>query len=204
MLLALRDGPYVAVTALGAVLSLHYVLLEVAVPLWVAEHTNAPRWTVAVLFLVNTAAVVLLQVRVAGTAGDVASSAVVARRGGLLVAASCAVFAAASGPGPGPVVAVAVLVTGALGHVAGELLQAAGSWGLGFGLAPERAQGQYQGLYVTGTAASHAAGPLVVTLLAVQLGTPGWVLLAALFAAAALATPPVARWAAASRGSQEV
>lgn len=189
---ALRDRPFVVVTALSAVTTLHYAVLEVGVPLWVVGHTSAPRSVVALLFLLNTACCVLLQVRVSGTASDVPSSARAVRRGGLLLAASCLVFAA-SGEGPAGV-AVAVLLVAALVNVAGELYQAVGSWGLGFGLAPEHAQGSYQGLFSTGTAAAQGLGPLVVTATAVQ-GVWGWAVLAGVLAGAGAATPPAAGWA---------
>lgn len=192
MLLALRDRPFVAVTALNGVLGLHYALLEVAVPLWVVRHTDAPISVVALLFLVNTACCVLLQVRVARSSADVPSSAVAVRRGGLLLSASCLVFAASTLGGPAT--AVTVLVLAALVNVAGELYQAAGAWGLGFGLAPEHAQGQYQGLFSTGFAAAQGLGPLVVTVTAVQ-GVWGWTVLAVVFAVAGAAMVPLARWA---------
>jgi len=196
MLLALRDRPYVAVTAVNAVLGLHYALLEVAVPLWVVRHTEAPISVVALLFLVNTACCVLLQVRVSRAAVDVPSSARAVRRGGVLLAASCLVFAASGGRSAG--LAVALLVLAALVNVAGELYQAAGSWGLGFGLAPEHAQGQYQGLFSTGMAASSGLGPLLVTATAVQ-GAWGWAVLAAVFALGGAAVVPVVAWAQQSR-----
>lgn len=197
MLVAVRDRPYLVVTAVGAVLNLHYVLLEIAVPLWVDRYTSAPRWTVALLFLVNTACCVLLQVRMSRSAHDVPSSARTQRTGGLLVAGSCVVFALSDHGSAA--VAVAVLVLAALVNVAGELQQASGSWGLGFGLAPETSQGQYQGLYSTGFAASQMLGPLVVTATVVAWGVPGWLLMGAVFAAAGVATVPVVAWAERSR-----
>ena len=74
-----------AVTAVGAVLNMHYVLLEIAVPLWVDRYTSAPRWTVALLFLLNTACCVLLQVRMSRSAHDVPSSARTQNASSLLV-----------------------------------------------------------------------------------------------------------------------
>jgi MFS family permease len=193
MLLALRDRPFVAVTVVNAVLTMHYAVLEVGVPLWVDRHTSAPTWTVALVFLVNTGCCVLFQVRASRGAVDVGSSAVVMRRGSLLLAASYLVFALSAGHTAG--VAVAVLVVAALVNVMGELQQAAGSWGLGFGLAPEHAQGQYQGLYSTGFAAATMLGPLIVTSTAISHGTAGWLVLAALFATAGAVAVPVVRWA---------
>lgn len=192
MLVALRDRPYVVMTAISGVLGLHYVLLEVAVPLWVDRYTSAPRWTVALLFIVNTACCVLFQVRMSRGSHDVPSSAKAQRTGALLLAASCLVFSlSADGPAA---VAVVVLVIAALVNVAGEMRQASGSWGLGFGLAPETAQGRYQGLYSTGFAAANMLGPVVVTTTVIAWGAAGWFLLGAVFVAAGVATVPAAAW----------
>jgi len=75
----------------------------------------------------------------------------------------------------GPLVAEVVLVLGALAHVAGELLPAAGSWAQGFGLAPQSAQGQYQGLFSTGFAATTMLAPAVLTAGVVGWGAAGLV-----------------------------
>lgn len=197
MLLALRDGPFVAVTVLGGVMAMQYVLLDVGVPLWIDRYTDAPRWTVALVFLVNTIACVLFQVRVSRFATDVASSAQANLRGAYLIAAACVIFALSEGLPA--LAAVAVLLVAAAVHVSGELFQAAGAWGLGFGLSPEHAQGQYQGLYTSGFAAATMIGPLVVTSTAIAWGRPGWLLLAAVFVAAGTVLVPVARWAERSR-----
>jgi MFS family permease len=197
VLTALRDTPFVVVTLLSGLMALQYSLLEVGLPLWVDRYTDAPRWTIAGLYLVNTIACVLFQVRAAQSATDVRSSARVNLRGALFVAASCLVFALSQGRAEG--VAIALLVAGAAVHVTGELFQSAGSWGLGFGLAPEHAQGQYQGLYSTGFAASMTVGPLVITSTVIAWGRPGWYLLACVFLVVGLAMLPVSRWAERTR-----
>jgi MFS family permease len=202
MLLALRDRPFVAVTALSSLLAMHYVVLEIAVPLWVDRHTSAPTWTVAMLFLVNTTVCVLFQVRASKGSVDIPSSARANRTGALLLGGSCVVFAASDGLGA--VAAVVVLVIAALVNVAGELFQASGSWGLGFGLAPDTHQGQYQGLYSAGFATSQMLGPVVVTATCISLGRPGWLLLGGLFVAAGAALVPVSAWAERSRALSPV
>ncbi|MGZ4722566.1 MFS transporter, partial [Oryzihumus sp.] len=189
----LRDRPFLAITALNAVLAMHYSLIEVAVPLWVVRETAAPRWLVAGLLLVNTVTVVLFQVRVSRRYADVPDGVRALTRSGLVIAAACVVFALAKGASP--VLASAVLVVGALVHVAGELLQASGSWAVSFGLAPEGRQGQYQGLFSSGFAASGMLAPVVLTALCIQWGRPGWLLLGVLFAVSGAAFAPVVRWA---------
>lgn len=197
----LRDRPFLAVTSLNALLGIHYGVLEIAVPLWVVERTSAPRWTVAAVMGVNTVMCVLFQVRVSRGTENVARAARVSRRGGLLLAASCVLFAVTS-ERPAPV-AMALLLLAALVQVLGELSQAAGSWGIGFGLAPDDMQGQYQGLYSTGFAVSRMLAPVVVTTLTIAWGAPGWFLLAAVFAATGVALVPVTAWARRARTARE-
>jgi MFS family permease len=137
--------------------------------------------------------VVLFQVRVSRRYADVPDGVRALTRSGLVIAAACVVFALAKGASP--VLASAVLVVGALVHVAGELLQASGSWAVSFGLAPEGRQGQYQGLFSSGFAASSMLAPVVLTTLCIQWGRPGWLLLGVVFAVSGAAFVPVVRWA---------
>ncbi|MCW2506627.1 MAG: hypothetical protein JWO79_4911 [Actinomycetia bacterium] len=196
-LVALRDRPFLVYTALHGVLAVHYGLFAIAMPLWVTLRTNAPSWIVAVLFLVNGITVVLLQVRASRGTESVAVAARAHRRSGALLAVGCALFAFSGGRSAW--IAVVVLVAAAFTHVLGELLQAAGSWGLSFALAPEHAQGQYQGAFDMGYALASIAAPIVVTTLTVGWGAPGWLLLGAMFAVAGALVPPVARWAERNR-----
>lgn len=191
-LIVLRDRPFLAVMGLVAIMTLHFSLLDVGIPLWVG-HTAAPRVTVAIVFVLNCVLVALLSVPMArgsDTIGGAARAAVVAA---ILLAASCVVFALSAGPG-GAIAAAAIIITAAVVECFGEMAQAASSWGLGFGLAPEHAQGQYQGLASTGFSLATMLGPLLMAGIT-SAGTAGWLAFAALFLAAGFATVPVATWA---------
>jgi MFS family permease len=190
-LAVLRDRPFVLVASVHSLLALHFALLDVALPLWVVHRTDAPKWVVAVLLLVNTITVVLLQVRATRGIETVGQGATALRKSGVVLAVACVVFAL-SGAVPAPV-AVVLLLAGALVHVAGELLQSAGGWAVSFGLAPDDQQGQYQGLFSTGFAASSMLAPAVLTALCVTWGWPGWLVVGALFAVAGAAMVPLVR-----------
>ena len=192
-LVALRDRPFLLVTGLTAVMALHYGLMDVALPLWIVERTSAPTWVVGVLVLANTLTVVLFQVRVSRGIGTVRQGARANTRAGFVLALACVVFAT-SGYG-GTWVAVGLLVLGALVQVAGELLQAAGSWAIGFGLAPDDAQGQYQGTYAMGFSLSAMLAPAVLVALVVTGGWPGWLFLGLVFVVTGLLVPPATAWA---------
>ncbi|MFD9187758.1 MFS transporter [Streptomyces phaeochromogenes] len=193
----LRDRPYALVTLLNTVLLLRMPLLSLGIPLWISERTEAPTWLVSALFVLNTGAVMLFQVRMARGVRGPASATRAVRRSGLVMLASCAVFALSAGVSPW--VAVAVLTVGAVLQVVAEMQQSAGSWQLSFDLAPADRVGEYQGFFGTGVTVARTAGPLVLTSLLVGWGTPGWLLLGGLMLAASYAMGPAVRWATDSR-----
>ncbi|MFE7751900.1 MFS transporter [Streptomyces sp. NPDC057428] len=192
-LTVLRDRPYLSFVVLDGLLSMHNLLLDVVLPLWVLHRTHAPRWMIAVILLTNTLAVVLLQVRAARGTDEPTAAAKASRSGALCLAAACMIFSF-SGGAPAAV-AGALLLLGALAHVLGEIRQSAGSWGMSFGLAPEHAQGQYQGTYAMGSDLGKMIAPALLTWLAVDHGSLGWLTMALGFALAGAAMPRIASWA---------
>lgn len=192
-LIALRDRPFLALTALDGLMSMHFNILDLVLPLWVATRTHAPRWLVAVILLVNTTMVVALQVRAARGTDDVTRAARAARGAGLFIGAACVIFATSAGVPAWA--ASALLVAGAFVHVIGELRQSAAGWGISFGLAPAHAQGQYQATYSMGMQFGRMLAPAVLTWLALGLGLLGWLLMAALFVSVGATVPAVVAWA---------
>lgn len=201
-LIALRDRPFLAFTVLDGLMSMHFGLLNIALPLWIADHTTAPHWLISACMLVNTVTVVLFQVRASRGTEELPGAARAARRAGVVIAVACALFAASGGVPTAA--AVALLLAGALVHVVGELWHAAAGWGISFGLAPSRAQGQYQGAYGMGMQLGGMVAPVVVTSLAVGWGAPGWLLLGGMFVLLGALVPPVVRWAARTRPAEPV
>ncbi|MFB7617436.1 MFS transporter [Kitasatospora sp. NPDC056181] len=197
---ALRDGPFLVVTVLNALLGLQFAMLEVGVPLWVVQHTDAPRITVAATMIVNTVLVIALQVRATRGTEERAGAARACGRAGVILAASCLVIALAHGL-PATVAAVVVLAGVAL-QALGEVLGQAGGWALSYDLAGERDHGAYQGVYNAGSAAALMIGPAVVTTAVIGYGLIGWAALGALLAAAGLAVRPAVQWAG-RRGAVE-
>ena len=61
--IALQDRPYLALTLLDGVMAIQFRVLTAAIPLWLLTRTHAPRWSVSAVMLVNTAIVVVFQVR---------------------------------------------------------------------------------------------------------------------------------------------
>ncbi|HEY9370282.1 MFS transporter [Streptomyces sp.] len=198
----LRDRPYALVSLLNAVLLLRLPLLSLALPLWIPARTDAPDWTVSALFVLNTAAVMLFQVRTARFVTDLASATRAVRTSGAVMLVSCAVFALSAAALPARA-ALAVLLVGAALQVAGEMRHSAGAWQISFDLAPADRIGQYQGFFGTGVPAARTAGPLLVTALLVTWGVPGWFVLGGIFLAAGCAMGPAVRRAEAAVARRE-
>lgn len=193
----LRDLPYATACLLNTVLIMNSGILTIALPIWITTRTDAPAWLFPCVIIVNATSVVLLQVRVSRGSETVSGGARALRWSGFTLAGACALFALAAGV---PVwLAVVVLLLGALVHVIAEMLHAAGAWALGFGLAPEHLQGQYQGLFAVSSQLGQMAAPALVTLLLTGLGAGGWAVLAVLFVLTGAVAPVVGGWALSTR-----
>lgn len=195
--IALRDRPYLLLTALDGVMAIEYRVLTVAVPLWLVSKTSAPHWLVSAVLLVNTAMVVGLQVPVSRGIDTPESGGHAFRRAGFAFLLSCLVLAQ-SGQKP-EWSAIALLLVGIAVHTVGELWHAAGGFEVSFSLAPSYAVGQYQGVFGMGLGLGEAIGPAVLTTLCIGLGTAGWAITGAIFALTGLAVPAAARWAESER-----
>ncbi|MFH9353396.1 MFS transporter [Kitasatospora sp. NPDC017646] len=197
-LAVLRDRRYAAVTLVNTVLLLRMPLLSLILPLWIAQRTSGLGWLGSVLFVLNTLAVLVFQVRAARDVTGLDTAVRAVRASGVLLLASCLVCGLSALSVPVWAFG-ALLVAAAVLQVAGEMRQSAGSWQLGFDLAPPERIGQYQGFFGTGVAVARTLGPLLLTALLLEGGLAGWLVLGGVFLAAGYAMGPVARWAARDR-----
>lgn len=195
--IALRDVPYVAMSLADGVMSIQYRVLTVAIPLWLITATKAPRWMISAIVIVNTAIVVLFQVRAARGVDTPAVAGRAMRKAGLAFLVACVTIAwTARVPGP---VAAGLLIAVAVVHSLGELLQASAGFELSFSLAPDHAQGQYLGVFGVGMALAESIGPGLLTALCIGWGMPGWYVVGAMFLATGLLSPPIVSWAERTR-----
>jgi MFS family permease len=196
-LAVLRDWPYAVIVAVTGLFSLHFFVMELGLALFISQRTEAPPVMVAVLLVINTACVAIFQVRLSRRADSVEAGARALVRGAVWIAAGFAIVSLADRGDA--TFAIAVLVAGSLVHVIGEMIGSGGQWGLQMGLAPHEKQGQYQGFAGLGFSVVAVVGPPIVTLLCVDMGETGWLILAGMMLAIALVSVPLSRWALASR-----
>jgi hypothetical protein len=194
---AARDLPFNAWAAVNGLMSIQYSVLLVPLPLWIVGHTHAPRWSVACGLLINTIICVCLQVRVGAKVRTMAEGAAAYRTAGLLFLVSCPLLGLLAGLPAW--LAVLLLAVGCTVHTVGELWQASGQFTLGYDLAPEHAQSQYQGMVGLWSNLGFSASPAVLTLLCVDGGRTGWIVLGVFFAVLGFAAGPATRWAERTR-----
>ena len=188
---ALRNRGFLLMSIANGVLGTHGVLLNTVIPLWLVEETDAPRVLLAWLFGTNTVMAVLLQVAAARGVSTVAQSLRAQYRGAACFVLSCAIVLVTHDT-TGWLTIVLVWV----GHVTvtgSELFQSAGMWGLVAELSDPVRLGDYQGVSSLGWTLGEVWAPALYTFLAMTLGAPGWIIIALIVVAAAVAIGPAAR-----------
>ncbi len=198
---SLRQGRYLIVTGLNAVLVLNVTVLTMGIPLWVTSRTEAPVAIVGPLVVLNTALVVLLQVRLSKGTDTRDGGARALRRAGLAFAGCMGLLALsgllnAAGAVLAVVAATVLLTFGELWHYAGRL-------SVSYALAPPDRQGEYLSVFWLGSAAALMVGPLLITIGVVERGPLGWLALAAVFVATALLVRPAVDAAAKQLGTDD-
>jgi MFS transporter len=190
---AMRDRPYLALAVCDGILSIQYRVLTVAIPLWIVTATRAPGWTVAAVVVLNTAVVVLFQVRVSRGIDTPLRGGRAMRRSGVMFFLACVVVSWANGVPSWA--AAGLLLAGVAVHSIGELWHAAGGFELSNVLAPRHATGQYLGVFGIGMGLAESIGPILLTSLCIAWGRPGWYVVGALLIGAGVVVPMVVRWA---------
>jgi len=188
---AWRNPGFVVLSVCNGVLSSNQVLLNVVVPLWLVERTDAPPTLLAWLFGTNTVLAVLLQVRASRVADSVDGSLRAVRWSGWAFIVSCALVAWTHET----VGWVSILLIW-IGHVTitgAELWQSAADWSFTSELSDHRRLGDYQGVWGLGYQIEPIIFPALYTFLALQVGTPGWIVIALIGVTAAVVAHPAAR-----------
>ncbi|WP_232246664.1 MFS transporter [Kitasatospora mediocidica] len=194
---ALADRPFALFALLDGAMGLQYPVASLLLPIWIAAHTHAPRWTVAAVYAVNSAVCALFQLRIGSAVETPRQGGRALRLAGLLFLLSCPLMALTADVPPWA--AIVLLLVAITVHSVGEVWQSSAGFALGFGLAPEHAQGQYQGLVGLGFDTGQALAPALLATVCLGLGQLGWLLLGVFFAVLGLLGPPLTAWAERTR-----
>lgn len=188
---ALRNRGFLVMSIANGVLATHGVLLNIVIPLWLVEETDAPRVLLAWLFGTNTVMAVFLQVAAARGVTTVTQSLRAQYRGAACFVLSCGIILVTHDTTGWLTIALVwighVTVTGS------ELFQSAGMWGLVAELSDPERLGDYQGVSSLGYTLGEVWAPALFTFLAMSLGAPGWVIIAVIVLVAAAVIGPASR-----------
>jgi MFS family permease len=175
---------YLVLTFLRGIIFIHRGIFTVGLPLWIVSHTTLPQWTAALVIGLSTVAVFLGQVRVSSTMVSIATASKANQKSSIGLFAACCLYSLTSNNSLA--VAAGLLLVGAVIHIFSALLRNASAFYLGFELAPENAQGQYQRAYSTGMALSLMVAPAVIVIFVMNAGLLGWIALGGVIAVAGL------------------
>jgi MFS family permease len=175
----LKDHRYLIATALNGGLNLHFLIQNVAIPVWVVQETNAPRWMISGIMLINTIAIVLFQVKTSKKAENLQAAVKIFQQASFFVAIASVIYAFSHGVNA--VVASMIMLLGMCVHIAGELYGSNGAWMIAMELADDRRQGVYQGIWSMGFGLTDMIGPPILVALVIGMGQPGWFILAVWF-----------------------
>ena len=188
---AWRNTGFIVLSACNGVLSSNQVLLNVVVPLWLVERTDAPHTLLAWLFGTNTVMAVLLQVRASRGSETVPGALRAVRLSGWSFVLSCLVISITHETVGW--VSIALIWLGHVTITGAELWQSASDWGFQSELSDHRRLGDYQGVWSLGYQAEPIIFPALFTFLALQWGPPGWAVIAVIAVTAAVVAHPAAR-----------
>jgi MFS family permease len=188
---ALRNRGFVVLGLMNGVLGTNQVLLNVVVPLWLVERTDAPHTLLAWLFGTNTVLAVLFQVPAARGSDTVTGSLRAVRLAALAFVISCGLIMVTHDTIGW--VSIALIWLGHVTITGAELFSSAANWGFTSELSDPTRRGEYQGVWRLGYQVETIVGPAAFTYLAINWGMPGWILIALIAVAAAAVAHPAAR-----------
>jgi len=194
----LRNPGWMLSTFFIGVFWTNQVLLNVVIPLWLVQETDAPRVLLAFLFGTNTVMCIFLPMAAARGVRDVPTALRAIRVSSTFFVVSCLITLATH-----DTVGWATIALVWLGHVTvtgAELYLSAASWSFEAELMDPRQRGAYQGAAGLSSTLGKVWAPAVYTFLAMNWGAAGWLSIAGIIVVATIAIHPSARLAHPSLG----
>jgi MFS family permease len=180
----LRNPGWLATTFFNGVMWTNQVLLNLVIPLWLVEETDAPRVLLAFLFGTNTVMCIFLPMAAARGVRDITTALRAIRISTAFFVLSCLITLATHDTVGWMTIALVwlghVTVTGA------ELYLSAASWSFESELMDPRRRGEYQGAGELGSTLGRVWAPALYTFLAMNWGAAGWLLIAGIVVVASV------------------
>jgi MFS family permease len=186
---AFRDRQFIRGTVLNGIIALQYPMLTFAMPLWAVEVIGSPPWLASGYVLLNTVLIVLLQSRISRGIQSLPLAGKAMKHSGVIFTLNVVLIVIA--PLLSPLMATVVLGLSVLVHSVGEALHAAASQEVYYGMSTSESQAEYAGVFWIGQGLALTAGPALLAVLCFGLGTPGWLMLAAIFLVTGWVSPRI-------------
>jgi MFS family permease len=189
----LRNLGWMSSTFFLGVLWTNQVLLNIVIPLWLVEKTDAPRVLLAFLFGTNNVMCIFLPMAAARGVKDVDTALRAIRFSTVFFVASCLITLYTH-----DTVGWVTIALVWLGHVTvtgAELYLSAASWSFEAELMDPRRRGEYQGAAELSGTLGKVWAPALYTFLAISWGEAGWLVIAAIVVVASAALHRSARTA---------
>lgn len=192
----LRNPGWLLGTFLVGVFWTNQVLLHTVIPLWLVTRTDAPRELLALLFGTNTVMCIFLPMLAARGVKDIPTALGAIRISSFFFVLSC-IITLATHETVGWIT-IALVWIGHITVTVAELKLSAASWTFEADLMDPRRRGEYQGAAEFSGTLGRVWAPALYTFLAMTWGATGWLIIAGIIVAAAIAMHPVAwmarRW----------
>lgn len=188
--IVLRDRPFIAYALVAGGLTVCVLVDNLLFPVWIVVHTSAPRWTVGLVYVINTAIAILFQMRLSRNIRSTRQGGSALRRCGVVLAVGYMVVAAMRGHSPW--LATILVIVGVVLASFAQIWLVSGRFALEFNLPPAHAQGQYDGFLNMTTMLSMTVAPLVLVGLIANHGLTGWIGLCLFFLILGLISPAIA------------
>ncbi len=188
-----RNIGWILVTFFLGTLWTNQVLLNIVIPLWLVEATDAPHVLLAWLFGTNTVLCIFLPAYTSKGVRDLSGAMRYVYISSVFFVVSCVITMFTHST----VGLVTVLLVW-LGHVTvtgAELFISGASWAFEAELMDPLRRGEYQGVQEVSSALGHIWAPALYTFLAIEWGAEGWLVIAAIVVTATIATGPSLRLA---------
>jgi len=182
---------WLATTFFTGMLWTNQVLLNLVIPLWLVEETDAPRVLLAFLFGTNTVMCIFLPMLAARGIKDVTTALKAIRISTGFFVLSCLITLSTH-----DTIGWTTIMLVWLGHVTvtgAELYLSAASWSFEAELMDPRRRGEYQGAAELSGTLGKVWAPALFTFLAMNWGAAGWLIIAGIITAGAAALHPSAR-----------